>query len=287
MKQQLVRQATQLWVAVRPLFVVLVHSNLLISTAATSVALSTILLVGLSIDPIPIFIVFAVTMFVYSLNRLSDLEEDEQNVPGRATFVKQYGRLLFVIGVALYLAAIGLAVYWRLPRAQFLAIPLVVAVLYSYLGGKQLLLVKNLLVGGSWGLIVVGVGVYYGQLRNTLLLFFAGYVTVMLTIAAVVFDIKDIEGDRAEGIRTVPNVYGPATTRRVSAAATAVVALGVLGAVLLGPLPRYVLLLELFSLYVFVYCLFATRDRDPLFYGLVIDSEHILLAAVLACWRML
>jgi 4-hydroxybenzoate polyprenyltransferase len=287
MRQRTLRWLGRLWGLLRPICAVLVHSNLLISTAAASIAVSTMLLAGLPIELLPVFIVFAVTMFVYSLNRLSDIEEDEQNVPGRATFVKRYGRVLFAVGIVLYLTAIGLAISLELPRAQFLALPLVVAVVYSSLGGKELLFVKNLLVGGSWGLVVVGVGVYYGQLWDPVILFFAGYVTAMLTIAAVVFDIKDIEGDRMEGIRTVPNVYGAATTRRVTAVATGLVAFVVFGVVALGVLPRRLLVLELFSLYVFAYCLFATRDRDPLFYGLVIDSEHIVLAAVLACWRAL
>jgi len=289
MRRFLVERFSRLGASIGTVLAVLVHSNLLISAAAASVAVSTTVLVGLPLDPVPVFIVFAVTMFVYSFNRLADLEEDLQNVPSRAAFVERYGRPLLVIGIVLYLVAVALAVYWQLPRAQYLVLPVVVAVVYSVLGGKEILLVKNLLVGVSWGIIPLGVGVYYDDISpwTDQILFLFGYVTAMLTIAAIVFDIKDIEGDRAEGIRTVPNRYGARTTRWVTAGATAVVGLVVLGVVLAGLLQRRYLLLEPFTLYVFGYCTVATRDRHPLLYGLVIDGEHIFLAALLLAWRYL
>jgi 4-hydroxybenzoate polyprenyltransferase len=259
----------------------LVQTNLLISFAATGVAVSTMVLAGIPIRPLPLFIVFAVTMFVYSFNRLSDYAEDKQNLPTRAVFISRYGRPLLALGGGLYAVAIAVAVWLRVPAAPALAIPVVVAVLYSTVGLKRILLVKNLLVGVSWGLIPVGVGVFYSRLGSFDVQFFAAFSAVMLTIAAVVFDIKDIEGDSEQGIRTVPVILGAKRTRQLAAGATAVV-----GAVLVGLLARgvlsvkYVVLLG-FVAYVFGYCLVATRDRGPLFYGFVIDSEHIWLAVVL------
>ena len=263
----------------------LVHSNLFISLAATGVAVSTTVLAGFSLDTIPLFIVFAVTLFVYSFNRLADLAEDEQNVPGRATFVRRYGTPLLVAGGLLYLAAVAVAIWQSIPYAPAMGLPLAVAVLYSVLGLKRVLLVKNLLVGLSWGAIPLGVGVYYDRLWTLNVLFLFGFITVMLTIAAVVFDIKDIEGDRAEGIQTVPIVVGPRRTRQFAAAATAGVALVVAALILAGVLAlRYVTLLA-FCGYVFGYSFYATEERTPLFYGFVVDGEHVFLAALVLAWR--
>lgn len=259
----------------------LVQTNLLISFAATGVAVSTMVFADIPLRPVPLFIVFAVTLFVYSFNRLSDYAEDKQNVPTRATFIEKYGRPLLALGGVLYTVAIAVAVWLRIPGAPALVLPVLVAVLYSTVGLKRILLVKNLLVGVSWGLIPVGVGVYYGHLGSFDVQFFAAFVTVILTIAAIVFDIKDIEGDSAQGIQTVPVLLGAKRTRRLSAGVTAVV-----GAVLAGLLAggvlaeRYAVLLG-FVAYVFGYCLVATRDRGPLFYGFVIDGEHVFLAVVL------
>jgi 4-hydroxybenzoate polyprenyltransferase len=275
------RQRTRPWRLLTAGVLALVHSNLLISLSATGVAVSTMLLADLSLDLLGLGIVFAVTLFVYSFNRLADRSEDARNLPGRAAFVTRYGRVLLAVGVVLYLVVSAAALSRGVDGAPALAIPAIVAVLYSVVGLKRVFLVKNLLVGLSWGLIPLGVGVYYDVLWTVDILCLFVFVTVMVTIAAAVFDIKDIEGDRAEGIRTVPIVFGVDRTRRVAAAASVLVGVGVgvlLGAGVLSA--RYTVLLG-FVAYVGGYSLLARRDRTPLFYGFVVDVEHILLAVVL------
>jgi len=258
----------------------LVHSNVFISVAATSVALSTMLLVGLAPDPLALFIVFAATLFVYSLNRITDIEEDRENVPGRADFTERYGRILLAVGVALYLLAVGGAVVLGLPGAPFLALPAVAAALYSLFHVKRILLVKNLIVGVSWGVIPLGVGVYYGTGPRAGIVVLSAFFTIMLTVAAAVFDVKDIEGDREEGIRTAPIVFGVRATRIGALVVTVAVAIGVVALVRSGVLARRFLVLLGFLAYVAAYTPFATRDRGPLFYGFVIDGEHVFLAAL-------
>ena len=271
----------------------LVHSNLLIACSATGVAVSTAVLAGFGLEPLPLFVVFAVTLFAYSFNRLADRAEDEYNLPGRTEFVDRYGRVLFGLGTVLYLTAVGAVVVAGVPGAPALVLPPVVVVLYSVLGLKRVLLVKNLLVGLSWGLIALGMGVYHGDPTAPDVLGFTGFIMAMLTIAAAVFDIKDIEGDRAEGIATLPVVFGPRTTRLLAAGASLAVgylpllvlshALGgaVTALVLAGVVGVRHLALSGFTLYVAGYSLAATTDRTPLFYGFVVDVEHLLLALVL------
>ena len=264
-----------------PVVEFLVHSNLFISVAATSVAFSVMRLLELPIDPIALFIVFAATLFVYSLNRITDIEEDETNLPSRAAFTERYGKPLFAIGIVLYVVAILGAVWLGIRGAPFLVLPAVVAALYSLFRVKQRLLVKNLIVGVSWGIIPLGVGVYYGIGLPTEIVVLAAFFTVMLTVAAAVFDIKDIEGDREEGIRTVPIVYGVAATQRGAMVLTLFVAVAVAGVVTVGIVPLRFLALFGFLAYVVGYIPFATRERGPLFYGFIIDGEHVFLAGLL------
>ncbi|WP_255681936.1 UbiA family prenyltransferase [Natrinema sp. SYSU A 869] len=258
----------------------LVHSNLFISLATVSVAVTTALLADLPLEPLPLFIVFAATMFVYTVNRFTDLEEDEQNVPQRAAFTKQYGTLWLSAGVGLYVAAVGVAVALGLPGAVYMFLPLVVVLLYSVGGVKQLFLVKNLVVGFAWGAIPLGVGYYYDRLLSPEILFLFAYITTMITIAAVIFDVKDIEGDRAEGIPTVPNLFGPRWTRVLSLLATVAVAAAVIALVGGGVVSREFLVVLAMNAYVCAYIPFATTDRGPLYYGFVVDGEHVFLAAI-------
>ncbi|MFA9424655.1 UbiA family prenyltransferase [Natronorubrum sp. A-ect3] len=259
----------------------LVHSNLFISLATMSVLVTTVLLADLPLEPLPVFIVFAATLFVYTINRFTDLEEDETNVPERAAFTRRYGWVLLVLGVGLYIAAIVVAITLGLEGAIYLLLPLVVALLYSVGGVKQLFLVKNLVVGFAWGAIPLGAGYYYSQLWTLEILVITAYVTAMITIAAVIFDIKDIKGDREEGIATVPNRLGPAATRYYSQVANVVVAVAVVALVVATPLSTSFYSLLAMNAYVACYIPFATPERGPLYYGFVVDGEHVFLAAVI------
>ncbi|MFW5983809.1 MAG: UbiA family prenyltransferase [Halobacteria archaeon] len=255
----------------------LVHSNIFVSLSATSVALTTVLLVDLRPDPVPLFIVFAATLFVYSFNRITDIDEDEENVPRRARFTRRYGRALFAVGVVLYVVAFAVAFVLDLPGAPFVALPVVVGVVYSVGRAKRVLLVKNAVVGFAWGAIPLGVGVYYGVLFDAELLFLAFFFAVTITVAAALFDIKDIEGDQREGIRTVPNVYGPRATRLVSVAVFVALIPAVVAMAFLVSFDLLALLIHL--CYTLAYTPFATTDRGTLFYCFVIDGEHVILAS--------
>lgn len=270
--------APHLYSPVRTAVEFLVHSNLFISFSATGIALTTVLLADLPVDPVPFFIVFAVTLFVYSFNRITDMSEDEKNVPRRARFTRRYGKVLLAVGVLLYLTAFALAFVLDLPGAPFLVLPVVVGAVYSLGRAKRVLLFKNLIVGVAWGLIPLGVGVYYGVLLTPEILFLSAFFFVSLTVAAALFDIKDIEGDRREGIRTVPNVFGPRATRWGAAAVVVSLVPAVVAAALF--LSSDFLVLLGFLGYMLAYVPFSTRDRGPLFYGFVIDGEHVFLAVV-------
>ncbi|WP_049890825.1 UbiA family prenyltransferase [Natrinema versiforme] len=276
------------WVSsVKAALRLLVHSNLFISLATVSVVVTTVVLAALPLEALPLFIVFAATMFVYTVNRFTDLEEDEQNVPRRAAFTKRYGRLWLALGIGLYVAAIGVAVALGLPGAAYMLLPLAVVLLYSVGGVKRVFLVKNLVVGLAWGAIPLGVGYYYGRLYSLEILFLFAYITTMITIAAAIFDIKDIEGDRAEGIPTVPNLFGPRWTRLLSLCSTVAVAAAVIALVGAGVLPDEFLVVLAMNAYVCAYIPFATPDRGPLYYGFVVDGEHVFLAALVVALEWL
>ncbi|SEH14355.1 4-hydroxybenzoate polyprenyltransferase [Natronorubrum sediminis] len=258
----------------------LVHSNLFISLATMSVVVTTVVLADLPLEALPLFIVFGATLFVYTVNRFTDLEEDEANVPERASFTKRYGRFLLALAVGCYVVGIAVAVMQGLPGAVYLLLPLVVALLYSVGGVKEIFLVKNCFVGLAWGVIPLGVGYFYQQHWTLEILVITGYVTAMITVAAVIFDVKDIPGDRAEGIATVPNRLGPSATRRYSQVANVAIGGAVVAVVAGTTLSLEFLALLAMNGYVAAYIPYAMPERGPLYYGFVVDGEHVFLAVI-------
>ncbi|WP_086890210.1 UbiA family prenyltransferase [Natrarchaeobaculum aegyptiacum] len=245
------------------------------------------LLTDRPLEAFPLAVVFAATMFVYTVNRFTDLAEDERNVPGRASFTRRYGLGWLAAGVGIYVLVVAVAVALGQPGAIYLLAPLVAAVLYSVVGIKRVLLVKNLFVGAAWACIPLGVGYYYEILLTPEILVLVGYIGSMITVAAVVFDIKDVEGDRREGISTVPILLGPRRTRIGAQVANVLVAGGVFAVVAAGVVPTTFLVLFAMNGYVAAYIPFAHPDHGPLFYGFVVDGEHVFLAAVVVALEWL
>lgn len=258
----------------------LVYSNVFISLATTGVAVTTIVLVDQPLEAFPLAVVFAATIFVYTVNRFTDLAEDERNVPGRASFTRRYGLGWLAAGVGIYGLVVATAVVLGQPGAIYLLAPLVAAILYSVVGVKRILLVKNLFVGAAWACIPLGVGYYYSVLQTPEILVLTGYVGAMITVAAVVFDVKDIEGDRREDISTVPILLGPRRTRLVAQVANVLIAGAVCAVVVADVVPATVLAVLAMNGYVAAYIPFAHPDHGPLFYGFVVDGEHVFLAAL-------
>lgn len=257
-----------------------VHGNLVVSLAATSVAATTAVLVDAPLDPLALFVVFAATLFVYSADRVADADVDAANLPGRAAFARRHGRTLVAASTLLYVTVVALAAARGVRYVEFLALPFVAVGVYSGLRAKRVFLAKNLLVGGAWAAVPLGVGAHTRRLDDPRVWLLAAWVGAVITVAAVVFDVKDVPGDRAAGIDTIPVRHGPAAARRVAAVANAALALAVGTVVAAGLLPSRFLVLLALHVHVAAYVPFATPDRTALFYGLVVDSEHVVLALV-------
>lgn len=257
-----------------------VHANLVVALAATSVAATTAVLVDAPLDPLALLVVFAATLFVYSADRVTDVDADAANLPERAAFARRHGRRLLAGSTLLYAATVAFAAVRGVRCAEFLALPVVAVAVYSGLRAKRVFLAKNLLVGAAWAAVPLGVGAHTRRLGDPQVWGVAAWVGAVITVAAVVFDVKDVPGDRAAGIDTIPVRYGPAAARRVAGVANAALALGVLALVATQVLPARFLVVLAVHAYVAAYVPFATPDRTALFYGLVVDGEHVVLAAL-------
>lgn len=255
----------------------LVYSNVLISLSGVGMALFTQLLAGFPISIYPLFIAFVMPMVVYNLNRLTDIEEDKVNVPDRTQFVEKYSKYLAIISICAYI--VGL-VYAFTEDLQLFTLSLIypgLGVIYSVFRTKKYLYVKNLIVGVAWGTIPIVTGSYYGEIFNNVVLFLFAFFTSSWFINTIIFDIKDIEGDRAEGVRTVPNTYGLQSTKLINLTLNVIISILVILLAFSGLIPIEGLILLLLSGYITVYICISEEDHGYWFYGIVVDGEYIFL----------
>jgi len=76
---------------------------------------------------------------------------------------------------------------------------------------KDILFVKNIMIGSAWGaLVLIGGAVSH----DSLLLIFFLIASIQVTIGGIIRDIPDIDFDRSKGVRTLPVVFGLKKTMR-------------------------------------------------------------------------
>lgn len=152
--------------------------------------------------------------FIYLFNKVTDLQEDAVNVSGLPIQVVHCRRVL-ISSVICLLAPLP----FLINRGELLALYIVLAIAgYFYSAplflkrGKRLkdiLFIKNIVSAICWASIPTLVpAFYYDQVLSieTLILWLNFFVFIFAV--EVVWDIRDIDGDRAAGIKTIPNVFG-------------------------------------------------------------------------------
>jgi len=192
----------------------------------------------------------------YVINDCLDVQADRVNKPGRVIIgklipLKQGMRLYYGLNILGVLA--GLCVAYAVNYFLLgLIFPLVAAMLWYYSHRyKKRLLIGNLVVSLLSALVILIVWLFeFFALRNldpqgfisgmkvysrvsTLVMGYTCFAFLVSLVREIVKDIQDLEGDAAQGRRTLPVVMGVRKTRYVAAALTLLVALLLLGAQIL------------------------------------------------------
>lgn len=170
-------------------------------------------------------IMFLVTFSVYNINRKTDGNEDAINHPDRYSFTSRYGEILSNSAIFAYILAIVLALCCGLKTALISAIPLICGILYSfawmppgfrYRRLKEIPVVKNFVIAISWASAPALLPVYSNVSDvnvATLVVFIFFFISAFTN--SVVFDMRDIKGDIASGVRTIPAMFGAKGTIKI------------------------------------------------------------------------
>lgn len=201
-------------------FATLVHASIVDGAVAAIKVLTVVYLLDLAFTP-AVAVGGLVAFAIYASNKLVD-DEDEINAPKRAAFVARYRTPLAVatgVGIVLALALAATAG----PIAFSLTVlPGVAAVAYSVdvpvfeRRLKDVLVLNNLVVSVSWALPVVALPIVWanGHLTPLAAVVFLFYFAQTL-VAFEVRNVRDVAGDRTEGVDTIPVVYGVDNTRLI------------------------------------------------------------------------
>lgn len=278
-----------------PALLYFAHSSLILALAVASLVFAYATIIGLQIGPAPLLVAFLWTFSMYNLNKLSDKSEDDINYPERSAFVNAC-RTLFKSSVVLaYATALLIAFFIAIWLLLLLVAITIVVTFYSFslpslhhkvtatknIRFKKIHILKNLIVAFSWGLVPASIVHAYHSLPLNFMFFgFFVFVFLRLYFGGIIADIRDIKGDKAVGIITIPAKYGIEKSLRLITAGNFSILFFIFFAQMFSPLPPLWPLLSISCVYAQIYIAFAKRVSINVLNDLIVETEFIFLAFV-------
>lgn len=241
------------------------------------------LLYSISIDLNLLLSSYLLTFTVYSLDKLSSIKEDSICMKERAGFIERHKKILTYVTVASYIIAIYLSFSNSLALFAVL-FPQFIGIIYSIKISnfrlKDITGVKNIVVALSWA--VVGTFLPLENNRRNLiqiLLIFYLFFT-KLFINTVLFDVRDIEGDGANGVITVPVLLGIEKTRILLLILNSTLIFWLIFSYIQGFFQKYLLIIIFAICYGYWYILHFCRKNIKIgkSLDLLVDGEWIPIA---------
>ncbi len=152
-----------------------------------------------------------ITYSIYSLNRLTDIEEDASNLPDRVSFIQSKRNIIIFLSLFSYIFAIILGGMRNKYTIPIFLTPFFMGLLYSIrlfsFRLKDLFLAKNLTISLSWAISSAFLPyVFERNLAFAIMIFL--FLSIKCFVNTVVFDVRDVEGDRKAKANTLPVVMG-------------------------------------------------------------------------------
>ncbi|MBN1236343.1 MAG: UbiA family prenyltransferase [Methanotrichaceae archaeon] len=236
------------------------------------------LLLGVTPNILDCFAVFLMTFSVYSLDKITDSNEDVINMPERSNFLSGRRKFVQCYSLTAYTLSALLILMDKPLALPIIFIPLAANAVYGsrLIPGmprlKDVPVVKNFVVAISWALVTTLLPVMQmtskiGSLTASVLYFMLAKVF----INAVLFDVRDVKGDREMGVRTMPILLG---LRKTTA-----ILLG-LNSTLLACLVHMESTLRplalIMVLYGYVYILYFSERRSPIALDFFVDGQWMI-----------
>ena len=189
------------------------------SACVLTILYMSFLLQGIVSSALLLLAAFCLAMSVYSLNRVSDLEEDSINAPDKGRFIKKNRDYLLFASIEFIDIAVVLALFTNPVAITVILFAFCVSVFYG-LGSrrfrlKNVLFLKNMTVAGTMATAAVLLPLAVHANIVFVVLMVAYFIFLKTLIEGVLHDARDIEGDRKAGVGSVPVALGINKTRNL------------------------------------------------------------------------
>ncbi len=277
----------------------LVLGGHLLALGTASIAGAAAFLFGRNPTVVLLVMAYLFSFGAYMMNRSAEMDTDLASHPERTSYLSRRRKVLPGVVAASFLIGYALAatVSWIFFVA--LLVPLGLSLLYS-VGSKRLIgligarnlkqkvLLKNVSISFGWSLIPILVGLYFGGFNAPLLLL-GPFIFLRLMTNTIIFDIRDTEGDRENGVKTLPTQLGVSRSFSVVGVIDAASAAYLIALLAAGLVPSYALSLILLPIYSTIYRTFAMQSNANLGFicDVIADAEYILWGPLIYLGKIL
>lgn len=278
--------SSELYDLFRIVFTFLSVSSLFVGATGFFQTYVGFVLLGLVPDFRICFAMFLMTFSLYSLNKLTDIKEDGVNMPERLRFLEGKKKLIIAYSSAAYLLCMVLAALDQPSSLLIVLVPLAANAAYGsrLIPGaprlKDIPVMKNLVVAISWALttaLLPAAHTMYAVSGIAIVLYF---MLVKAFVNTALYDVRDIVGDKENGVRTMPVLIGQKKT---------VALLLVLNSTLLPVIAMMCqsvrVLAAAMIAYGYIYIIYFRVRRDPLIMDLFVDGEWMIACVALMLWN--
>ena len=242
-----------------------VYGGHLLSIGTSLIALTTMILLSISIRWEFLFIIYLGTQCMYNYDHYKEIDVNNSENRARTRHLLKYGKMLPVL-LAFY--GIGyfvlLSFFGNIESIIFGSILLSCGLLYTYNFKnmtEKIVGFKSLYTAGSWGLLVVFTAIYCLYPVFSLLLFvIVLFVFLRWFVNTSFCDLKDIEADKKENLLTLPIYFGRDRFIKILHVINFLAFAILLAAIYYGIAPMFTLFLFVFYLYGFYY---INKARNP------------------------
>ena len=259
-------------------------SSLFISTNAALLVFYSFLIYNINVDFSLMLAAFFLTFAVYNLDKLLDVKEDSINLPERARFFSINKKSVTYVTIISYFAALSFSFLQNLLAFFVILTPLCIGLIYSIKISnfrlKDILAVKNIAVASSWALMgtFLPLAVLYGYISKIMLIFY--FFFIKLFVNTVIFDVRDIKGDRISGVRTIPVVFGREKTKNLLLGLNSTLIIWLALSYFMGFFRQYLLVFIFCIFYGYLYILYFCKDglKAGNSFDLFVDGEWVIIA---------
>ena len=270
-----------------------VYGGHLLSLGGVSVISATAILLDLKITLDCLFIVYLTSQIIYSYDRYKEFEIDFFCNPERTLYLEKYVEkipiyiaiyILSVIIILLLLKNYIALIYWI-----FLIFLGLLYGIFFKKATEKIIGFKNYFVSLMWVLLVVFFIIYYNHSFSLSLFLMCFFIFLRYFIHESFVDIKDIESDEKENLRTLPIIFGEKKLINILKIINILSFFPIICGVYLNFFPIYSLILLLiipYTLYNFKK-LFEPKINKTFLYNVLADGEFILWIVFLGNFYLL